>query len=309
MMTVILLVNLSALILLLRYGLPRPFPWKASALLGAVLLISGWQNSNGLARGAGFITLLSALVVMQFIIRRFPLTLDKFLYTAAWALTAFLVADALRLFPTPDIAVTSGETFALVRRPYLLEHPNVKACWLLLISVSAPSLIGILFAQSRGALLAWLAASFRFVPRRFALPALIGCALFLASAAFIRPGTFFGRVDIWSDAAQMFLASPIVGHGSGTYAEVTGGSLATAHNAALTIAAENGLIGLAAFAAWVFGAGALVIHSSHAAKFNLFAFSVQQVVDDQWLHPVTAILLGAMLAVCIFHPQRRAGTS
>jgi O-antigen ligase len=98
----------------------------------------------------------------------------------------------------------------------------------------------------------------------------------------------------------MFLASPIYGHGTGSYLTLAGNGMATAHNAALTIAAENGLIGLVAFGVWLYHTAAHVIRSVDPLRFNLLAFTVQQIVDDQWLHPVNAILIGIALSVCIF---------
>lgn len=310
MMFIVLTINYIALVVIFHRGLPQPFPWKASVLLAIVLLIGGFTSPLGrIERGVGFVTLLSSVIVTLFVMSLIsdPMAqAGKLLFTLSILLTLFILADAFRLFHTPDVAMTPGETFALFRRPYLFEHPNLKASWLLLLSLSSVSFAGIIFAQSRGALMGYMAALFRYVPKRFYIHALVIGMIVITVTAFLRPGTFFGRVDLWRAGVDMFMSHPITGFGTGSYLlPVNNGMvMTTAHNAALTIAAENGLIGLTAFIAWIIGAGVLIARSSHVAKYNLLAFSVQQIVDDQWLHPVSAILLGVVLAVCLFQLEK-----
>jgi hypothetical protein len=304
MMLVIAGINLTALVIIIRKGLPRPFPWLAAGVLGLVLLIGALASPNGsLNRGVGFVTLLSSVIVTAHLAASSSMAMlqhsRSWLWTIVTALTAIIIVDAFGLFPTPDVAMTSGETFGFIRRPYMLEHPNVQACWLLLLSLSPISLIGIIFTQSRGALLGYLAAFVRFAPKRFYMHALIAGTIIITAAALIRPHTFFGRVDLWRDAVRIFIEHPLTGSGTGSYTASTVTGMDTAHNAALTIAAENGLIGIAAFLAWLVALVLLIARSTSAAKFHLLAFSIQQLVDDQWLHPVTAILLGAVIGICI----------
>jgi hypothetical protein len=307
MMLVIAGINLTALVILIRKGLPRPFPWLAAGILGLVLLIGALPSPHGsLNRGVGFVTLLSSVIVTAHLAASSSMAMLKrsrswlwMITTALTALTAIIIADAFGLFPTPDVAMTSGETFGFIRRPYMLEHPNVQACWLLLLSLSPISLIGVIFTQSRGALLGYLAACVRFVPKRFYMHALIAGTIIITAAALIRPHTFFGRVELWRDAVRIFIEHPFAGSGTGSYTANTVTGMDTAHNAALTIAAENGLIGIAAFLAWLVALVLLIARSTSAAKFHILAFSIQQLVDDQWLHPVTAILLGAVIGICI----------
>lgn len=309
MMMIILLVNLIGLLLIVSRGLPKPYPWKASLLLAIVLLLSGFISPLGrIERGVGFVTLTSSVIIAAFVMRHISdrsspeitmLQIGKAFTALSVLLALFILADAFRIFPTPDVTVTSGETYELIRRPYLGEHPNVKAGWLLLLSLSSSSLVGILFAQSRGALMGYLAALFRYIPTRFYIHALVTAFIVLTIAALVRPGTFFGRVDIWREGVKVFMAHPLAGSGTGSFTYTPIGRTTT-HNAALTIAAENGLIGLAVFVAWLIGIGSLVMRSNHIAKYNLIAFSVQQIVDDQWLHPITAILLGVVIAISLF---------
>jgi O-antigen ligase len=297
-------INLSALIILIKHGLPRPFPWLASAWLGMVLLIWGIVPPGGIERAVGFVTILSSMITAKFILHRFPsIQIHRIMYGLAIALSLFILVDAFRWIPTPDIAMVPGESYTAARRPYALEHPNVTASWLLLLSLTPVSFMGIWFAQSRGALMGYMAALFRFIPKRFYLLAFIVGSLLLTAVGFLRPGTFFGRTAIWQDALTMFLASPIYGHGTGTYLTLAGNGMATAHNAALTIAAENGVIGLLAFGAWIYHTATHVMRSTDPLRFNLLAFTVQQIVDDQWLHPINAVLIGVVLSVCIFQEK------
>lgn len=305
MIYIIAIVNLTSIALILRRGLPQPFPWAASVLLALVLLINGLAPQGGIERGVGFVTMLASIIV-TFELMRWHVRVRKLMFALAILLMAFMLADAFRLIRTPDIAMTSGETFGFLRRPYLLEHPNLKACWLLLMTLSPVTLIGIIAAQSRGALLGYITALAAYVtPRRYYVHAIVVCVAVMSIAASIRPGTFFWRADIWNEALTIFRAHPLTGIGTGAYIAHTQTGMATAHNAALTIAAENGLLGLTAFALWLVPAGALVIRSNHIAKYNLVAFAIQQTVDDQWLHPVTAILLGAVIAVCLLKSEKQ----
>ncbi|MBI5950205.1 MAG: O-antigen ligase family protein [Chloroflexi bacterium] len=291
----IVFVNLIALVVLIRRRrLPAPFPWRATIALALVLLLGGL--STGIERGVAFVTLITAMVVTREVI---PNT-RKALFVIACLLTAFILADAFRLIPTPDIQVTSGETFGVVRRPYLLEHPNLKASWLLLMTMSPVALIGIIATQSRGALLGFISAvALRITPRRYYAIAFAACVVVMSLAAAVRPGTFFWRMDAWGEAFNIFLSNPLLGVGTGNYITYAASGMSIAHNAALTILAENGLIGLAVFAAWLIPVVVMVARSKSTAKYSLLAFAVQQIVDDQWLHPVSAILLGMVLALCI----------
>jgi hypothetical protein len=295
---IIALINLVALAVLIRKGLPRPFPWLASAFLGWVLLMSAFAfPALKIERAVGFVTLLSSMVVAAHFK---PAHVTRFFEVLAVLLIAFMTVDAFRMVPTPDIAFTPGETFEWIRRPYLLEHPNVKAAWLLLLTLSPITLTGIFIAQSRGALMGYLVACVRFVPRKYYAAAAVTGVMLIATAAFIRPGSFFGRVDIWADGVRIFLDHPLVGAGTGSFRSLTSTGMSTAHNVFITIAAENGVLGLAAFIAWLVALVPLVVKSASPYKFHLLAFTVQQLVDDQWLHPVTAILLGAVMAVTLF---------
>ena len=295
-MYIIALINLLALsILIARRELPSGFPWNTSAVLGILLLLSG-LHSGDISRAAGFVTLLASFIVAS----SFKVKVKKYFLPVAVLLTMFMVADAFRLTQTPDVSVTSNEVFEYFRRPYLLEHPNVKAAWLLLLSLSPVTLIGVAIAQSRGALLGYITALAAYItPRRYYALAFVAGVVVMSIAAAFRPSTFFWRLDAWDEGLQIFLSHPLIGVGSGNYKNFSASGMPMAHNAALTIAAENGLIGLAAFAVWIIPVAGAVVRSKNIAKYNLLAFAVQQIVDDQWLHPISAILIGVVLAVCL----------
>lgn len=231
-------------------------------------------------------------------------------------LCLWTVADAVRLLPTPDLSPTSIPVIdPYLRRPYALEHPNNLAAWSLLLPFGVWTFWTILFTQSRGALLGWIAAlAARYVPRRWWLAALPLGVIAMGLAVFIRPATVTARFDFWREGMDLFAARPLTGWGSGSYyeslvsdspaaqqmnavTERTG--MHTAHNAAVTIAAENGLPGLLSFVALVIGMVRLAARSRHPARYGLLAFAIQQIVDDQWLHPVTSILLGLAFGVCL----------
>jgi O-antigen ligase len=125
------------------------------------------------------------------------------------------------------------------------------------------------------------------------------------------------RLNIWEDGVRFFVARPLVGWGSGSYytslyfatpeAEqmnaISGPrnpEIHTAHNAVITIAAENGLLGLVPFMGMLISLGLLLWRSPHQARWGILAFMLQQLFDDQWLHPITSILLGMAVAVCLF---------
>jgi O-antigen ligase len=306
MLLIIIVLNTAAFLFACAEGLPRPFPWMASAALGWLLLLGALASPLlKIERAVGFVTLLSSMIVTAHVLPHVQTRHVRQLLTVIAALlSAFILADALRLIPTEDVAFTSGETFGWIRRPYLLEHPNVKASWLLLLSLSPITLAGVMVAQSRGALLGYLAACARFIPRRHYATATLAGAIVIGVAAFIRPETFFGRVDLWADGLRIFMDHPLFGAGTGSFHSLTTTGMATAHNALITIAAENGVLGLAATIAWLAALVPLITRSPSTMKFNLLAFAVQQMVDDQWLHVVSSILLGVVIALCLFQREQ-----
>ena len=309
--------HITAIVQLLRHHLPEPFPWKWSLLFAWVLALGVLRPLGTPAGAFAFLALLSAVVVGAHV------QLHRPLRWLAIGLAAFILADALRFIPTPDQAL-AGEVFlgGIIRRPYVLSHPNSVVGWALLLPFGPWTPIAVLATQSRGALIGLAVALIAgYVPRRVAVWAALAGAVVFAGAALLRPGTMLVRLDYWREGLQLFVARPLAGWGSGSYGAslhsdgaeasqmlVAAGGERTgmphAHNALVTIAAEDGLLGLIVFGAMAAGVFSLVRRSTHPARWGLLAFWVQQLVDDQWLHPVTAVLLGLALAACLFERAR-----
>jgi len=239
--------------------------------------------------------LLSGFLSGVYLVRRgFPL--QKTLFWLSMALSLLVAADALRILPTPDIIATAGESAAWWRRPYALEHPNVVAGWILL-GAGAWSLPALIITQSRGALLGWLGAAFvaRLRSPRARMVVLLAGGTLFTLLLIMRPETAAWRIIAWRQAIELWQEAPIFGQGTGIYREL--GILDTAHNAVLTILAENGIVGVFVFVLWLKKIASRVAASASPAKWWLLAFAIQNLVDDTWTHPITALVLGLALAL------------
>lgn len=318
------ILNIAAIFCIFKYQLPRPFPWEFALVFVAELFVGGFSPVGTFAKFYIFLGVLSAVIVGAYCAR--PGKLAK---AMAIGLAVFVVADALRLIPTPDVVMTPGELWfgGLVRRPYLLSHPNLVAGWSLLLPFGPWTVLTVFVTQSRGALAGIVAVLVaRFVPRKYLVPAALVGAAVLIAATFIRPGPALARFDFWNEGIRLFLARPITGFGSGSYsnsltssnplasemaAVVQRTGMGHAHNALITVAAENGLGGLLPYLSFIVALAILVKNSNHPAKWGLLAFAVQQIFDDQLFDPVTAIILGVVLGICLFAPnsQRVAAQS
>lgn len=324
------LLDLAAIVCILKFKLPRPFPWELALAFALALFIGGLSPLGTFEKFYIFTGCLSAIILTAHAPRS-----NMLAGILACGLAALVVLDALRLIPTPDVVMSDGELQLgrLIRRPYFLAQPNLVAAWALLLPFDFWTPLTVIATQSRGAL-AGLAAMLvaRFVPRRFVGWATLAGAALVVAAFLIRPQTAWARTDFWWEGAQFFMAQPWMGWGSGSYSvsltqasteaarmnavvdnERTG--MSHAHNVLVTIAAENGLMGLLPFVGLVVVLGFLVGRSNHPARWGLLAFAVQQLFDDQLFDPVTAIILGAAIGVCLFSasaqtnpaPSRPAG--
>jgi len=308
MIAIYLLFNLSALVQLLKTKAAPRFPWPWALLLAGVFFIGGLTPLGTLQKFFAFVALLSAVIVGSHLR---PGRLPTY---AAWALCAWLIADSLRLIPTPDVIITTGETFGIIRRPYVLEHPNVIATWMLLLPLGWWSLIGVALTQSRAALVGLIVAAITKLPKEFRGYALLIGLTLVGLATLIRPGTMLSRLDYWREGTQLFLARPLAGWGSDSYRTSLESMLPdaramntttprtgmnTAHNAIITLAAENGLMGLIPFGFLIVGVARAVAKTNHPAKWSLLAFAVQMLFDDLWLHPITVVVLGLMVGNCL----------
>ncbi len=67
-------------------------------------------------------------------------------------------------------------------------------------------------------------------------------------------GTLTGRTTIWSQGVELFLRSPVVGSGAGTFADLhqlATGEYRAAHNAFLAVAVGSGVVGLLLYVALI----------------------------------------------------------
>lgn len=311
--------HVIAIVQIARHKLPEPFPWKWSLLFLAALVSGALAPLGTPDKAYAFLAVLSGVVVGA------RMQLHRALQLAAIALAAVVVADALGILPRPDQSLP-GESFfnGLVRRPYFLSHPNSVSGWALLLPFGIWTPIVVAATQSRGALIGLgIALLAGYTPRRIAPLALLASAVVFVGATIIRPGTMLSRVDYWREGVALFAAQPLTGWGSSSYStsldsdsaeaqkmnaitERTG--MPHAHNALVTIMAENGLVGLAAFGGMAAGVFALVRRSRSPARWGLLAFWAQQLFDDQWLHPVTAVLLGLAIGTCLFEQRPNSNT-
>jgi len=307
MILVFSLLNVIAAVLLYSRGAPKAYPWKWAGAFALVLFVGAFYPLGTLERFVLFVEMTAAAIVGWH--------MSKHIHRAGtWigiALAVFVSFDALRLLPTPDVNIAGNEIFGIIRRPYVIAHPNIAAAWSLLLPLGAWTAITVVVTQSRGALVGLLTASvMRFVPRRYMVRTLIaGCAM-IALAIMLRPNTAFDRLTFWEEGTRLFLARPLTGWGSGSYRESyktetpmnaiterTG--MHTAHNALLTIAAENGIAGVVTFMGFAGSLALTVRRSDNPLKWGALAFAVQQIFDDQWLHPVTSILFGLVVGACL----------
>ncbi len=303
----------AAIYLLFKHGFPKSFPWRWAGLFSMALLVGAFTPLGTLERWYLFLVLISAFVIGCHIPRKI---MRYVMIGAGIFLAAFVALDALRVIPSADAMVSDGEQLlgGLIRRPYVLTHPNLAAAWSLLLPFGAWTVVTIFFTQSRGALIGILPVLVhRFIPRRYLMPAIVAGAILFGGAVALRPGTALDRLNFWAEGARFFAARPFIGWGSGSYrtsiltsspaADLmnavvgTRTGMHTAHNALITIAAENGLMGLIPFGGFALGVFSFARRSSSPMKWGVLAFAVQQCFDDQWLHPVTSIVLGLTLAM------------
>jgi O-antigen ligase len=127
-----------------------------------------------------------------------------------------------------------------------------------------------------------------------------GVALFLLvliGMIVLRPPTVSNRLHTWKEAIGLFLERPLVGWGPGCYPVVARYEPLKDHadNFLLTVAAETGVVGLAAWAWLLVAAGRAAIRSEERARLGLVAWGIHQLVDDTlwWYWP------GVCLMVCL----------
>jgi hypothetical protein len=200
-------------------------------------------------------------------------------------------------------------------------HPNLMASWLVLVlflGCSTPlwwlwNGAALLTTGSRGAILGLLVAIATRLRIRlwWAIPALLVAGIALTA---LRPGTALGRLDTWREAVSLFAQRPLLGWGIGCYrdvAQLVPGYL-HADNAPLTVAAETGVVGLAAWTWLVVSVARVAARSASSARLGLLAWGVQQLVDHTLWYPWVGLAVMACLAIVVREDglePRQDGTS
>jgi O-antigen ligase len=172
---------------------------------------------------------------------------------------------------------------------------NIYASWLLLLYSSSAwpvTVAGMLatrsISASAGLVVAWLSPRWMW----------IGLPVILVVAVIVRPASLIERLSIWSESIRLFAARPVTGWGTSAYylslrrdlGMVRSTGYGHAHNALLTVAVENGVVGVIPMLWLVYR---MWKQSGHRA--GLVAFAFQQLLDDTWLDPLSAVLLGLQL--------------
>lgn len=223
-------------------------------------------------------------------------------YLAARACPPEMLRRGLRYGGIIVAGIILFEAVLTRQRPTFLANPNIAASWLLLLWVWMPAplaAVAVVATQSRAAIagfaIAWLARVMPSQWRPRTRLALLGSVALIAPwGAFLRWDTVRERILIWEAGVRLFAERPLAGWG-------TGSSVLLGYDgfncAPLTISVEMGLIGLVALAWLVIGLGRQAWVSPSPARWALLALAVQQIADDTWLWPVTALLLGINLAL------------
>jgi putative inorganic carbon (hco3(-)) transporter len=221
-----------------------------------------------------------------------------------------------------------------------LQAARTRTVWIgaAVLAVLWGGLVLTLSQSSLGALLVGLAtlAVLRWGAKRVLLPAVAVVAL-VAAAVLVTPATFgvnlhnldsssSGRTQLVSGGGSLFAARPFAGYGSGSFIveyrrreghRITSDSATASHTIPVTVAAEQGVIGLVAYIALLaaafarlLGGGARlsVARSTIAAAFLALIFHT--LVYAAFLEdPITWALLGIGTALAAAAAPRPAPTA
>jgi len=223
------------------------------------------------------------------------------------------VTGAGRVVGCVVAVICIGEYIVTGQRVALLQgNPNIMAAWLLaLFFLGQPSiaLLGVMFpalavtgcrgalAGMAGAVVTVGAAPGRApVTTRWAIVGLVVLALVIW-----RPSTVTNRLENWQEAMVLFLRRPIVGWGPGGYTNLAHNEPEHPHadNALLTVAAEMGFVGLAAWLWVIVAAARLVTRSDDVARLGLVAWAIHNIIDDTlwWYWPGLTVMVNLAVVV------------
>jgi hypothetical protein len=204
-------------------------------------------------------------------------------------------------------SVVGGMIQSGARSGGMLRNPNIAASVLAVTSPVFQSffegglMVAALFATgSRGALLGvTLAITWDTFRKKLIPVALVGvCALAMIAA---RPSTAEKRLGTWTEAGRLFLARPVTGWGAGSYPHLAQNEQFHPHadSFPLTVAAEQGLLGLLAWGWLLYEVARRAWRSEDRARWGMVAFCVQNLVDCTlwWYWPGIAVTACAGLVI------------
>lgn len=254
---------------------------------GAVLLAMSLAMPGSDHRLLGFIALLAAWLLGQ---ARWPARAKQGLSWILRALALVVIADTLWHLGRPDWINPNTYGALLVLGLPFVGSKHWAGVWV----------IALICTGSRGTMLAVLLPLLwwnrDFVKRH--LRAAIALAVVGVLFILVRPATIMARFDHWAEALRLFAASPSVGWGPGSYIDVSRIPFQNhADNAFLTLLSEQGLIGV-----WALAPLAVVVVlrwriGDPLVRLALAATLLHNLVDDTWLSPWPALLLGLNLAL------------
>jgi O-antigen ligase len=257
------------------------------AIAGAVLLAMSLSMPGGDNRLLAYIGLWGAWLLGQM---AWPQRATDVLCWAVRLMMFFVMADTVWHLGRPGWINPNIEGAILVLGLTFVGNVRWAGLWV----------IALICTGSRGAMvalglpLAWTNRAVLARHRWLLMALALGAVLILAW----RPGTITARLDHWAEALRLFAASPIVGWGPGNYIHVSTIPWQNhADNALLTVLAEQGLVGLLA----LIPLGIVVARRWRSAnpltQLVLMATALHNLVDDTWLQPWPALLLGLNLAL------------
>lgn len=317
------------------------FLWFASTLFWTSDPIATWTKLRGYIQQMMIVWFLWEFVESP---RDLHAALQAWL-AGSWVLALLTVADSW----SPDAIAAGQIRFAAVGQdpndvarfldlgfPIAALLMNREGNWLsriFAIGYLPIATAAVLLTASRGGFLAASAAligcavilhreCFRvLLATVLTLPAIVGAVLlFLPRATLIRlttirdqlhGGDLNQRLNIWEAGWRAFTQAPFLGHGAGLFVNAAGlASFDTAHNTALSILVETGIVGFTLFCAIV----AVSIHNSlrtggvqRIALLTLLAtWTVSAIVGSTAESRTTWLLFGVIVVGARFAPRRVA---
>jgi hypothetical protein len=254
---------------------------------GGVLLVMSLIMPGGDNRLLAYIGLLGAWLAGQM---RWPKRATDILVWGIRAMMFFVLADAVWHLGRPSWINPNISGAILILGLPFVGNMRWAGLWV----------IAMICTGSRGAMLSVvlvLAWFNRSAIARYKWPAL-ALALVAVASMFVRPGTIVARLDHWREALRLFAASPLFGWGPGNYINVSDIPFQNhADNALLSLLAEQGLVGLLA----LIPLGIVIVRrwrfANELTRLVLLATLLHNLVDDTWLQPWPAVLLGLNLAM------------